>query len=99
MSKPNRAETRLYVRALKQGWNIPRGMRSQIVERLHGIITAADSKSRERTAAARALLQASRVELDAIRLAYGADYENLSKRIAAMEGKNDGGLATAACEN
>jgi len=99
MAKPSRADTRLYVRALKQGWNIPRGMRSEIVKQLHGIITAEKSKSRERTSAARALLQASRVELDAIRLAYGADHENLNKRIEALEEKDDGGLATAGCEN
>jgi hypothetical protein len=99
MSKPSRSDLRLYVRALQQGWNIPRGVRSEIVETLHGIVTGNGVTTRERTSAARAIMQASRVELDAIRLAHGAQYENLIKRMDAMEGKNDGGLATATGEN
>lgn len=44
------------------------------------------------------LLQASRVELDAIRVAQGAQYEDLVRRLRAMEGEEqgDGGLAKVA---
>jgi hypothetical protein len=56
-----------------------------------------DTKStrRDRTAAARVLLQADRVELDAIRVAQGAQYEDLVRRLRALEGEDqgDGGLA------
>jgi hypothetical protein len=96
MSEPSRTDKRLYIRALSQGWNIPRKLRKEIVETLHKIITAEGNTSRERTSAARAIMQASRVELDAIRLAHGAQYENLVKRMENLEEKTDGGLAEAA---
>ena len=99
MSKPSRSDLRLYVRALGQGWNIPRAVRTEIVKKLHTIVTGEGSTTRERTSAARAIMQASRVELDAIRLAHGATYENLIRRMDALEGKPDGGLAEAAVEN
>jgi hypothetical protein len=99
MSKSSRSDLRLYVRALQQGWNIPQGVRTEIVQKLHGIVTAEKSTARERTSAARAIMQASRVELDAIRLAYGAQYENLIKRMETLEEKTDGGLAEAAGGN
>jgi hypothetical protein len=98
MSKPSRSDIRLYVRALSQGWNIPVKMRSQVVNTLAGIVTDEKSSRRERTSAARALLQASRVELDAIRVAHEARYEDLARRLRALEGEEqgDGGLAEAA---
>ena len=96
MPKPSRSDLRLYSRALRQGWNIPAEMRTKIVKMLHKVVTARKSTARDRTSAARALVQASRVELDAIRLAYLAQFENLIKRTEAIEEKIDGGLAEAA---
>ncbi len=49
-------------------------MREKVVVVLYQITSDAKARPRERTAAARALLQASRVELDAIRAARGAQY-------------------------
>lgn len=96
MSKPSRSDIRLYVRALRQGWNIPAETRTQIVNMLVEIVTGEGATRRERTSAARALMQASRVELDAIRVAQGAQYEDLARRLEALEGTTDGGLAEAA---
>jgi hypothetical protein len=96
MPKPSRSDLRLYTRALRQGWSIPAEMRTNIVNMLAEIVTGAGSTRRERTSAARALMQASRVELDAIRLAQLAQFENLIKRMEKLEEKTDGGLATAA---
>ena len=55
------------------------------------IVGDAKARRRDRTAAARALLQASRVELDAIRLAEALRYGDLERRLDALEG--DGGDA------
>jgi hypothetical protein len=96
MPKPSRSDIRLYLRALRQGWNIPAAMRVEIINMLGRIAIDQGSTRRERTSAARALMQASRVELDAIRVAQAAQYENMSRRIDALEGKPDGGLAEAA---
>ena len=98
MSKPSRSDLRLYARALRQGWNISADVRAETINMLREIMTDKESTRRERTSAARAVMQASRVELDAIRIAYGAQFENLSHRLKALEGgeASDGRLAKAA---
>ena len=96
MPKPSRSDIRLYLRALRQGWNIPAKMRHAIIKMLGEIAADGDSTRRERISAARALMQASRVELDAIRVAQAAQYENIARRLDALEGKTDAGLAEAA---
>jgi len=89
---------RLYERALRQGWHIPTELRTEIIEMMRTIMVDTTSTRRDRTAAARVLLQASRVELDAIRAAHGAQYEDLVRRLRALEGEDqdDGGLAAVA---
>jgi hypothetical protein len=98
MAKPSRSEARLLTRALRQGWNIPADKRSEVINVLCEIAGDKTSTKREKTSAARALMQASRVELDAIRVAQGAQYEDLVRRMAALEreGGGDGELAKAA---
>jgi hypothetical protein len=98
MSKPSRADLRLYLRALRQGWNIPPEVRTDIIVMLRGIVTDEDATHREKTSAARAVMQASRVELDAIRVAFAARFEDMFRRVEILEGKEqvDGGLAQAA---
>ena len=44
-------------------------------------------------------MQATRVELDAIRVANGAQYEDLIHRLSALEEKSDGELARTAGED
>jgi len=89
---------RLYERALRQGWNIPAKLRAEIIEMMRKIVVDSTAPRRDRTAAARVLLQASRVELDAIRTAQGAQYEDLIRRLQALEGEDqdDAGLAKTA---
>jgi hypothetical protein len=98
MSEPSRSDMRLYERALRQRWNLPAKMRTEIVTMMSAIMSDATATRRDRTAAARVLLQASRVELDAIRVAQGAQYEDLVRRMRALEGEEqgDGGLAEIA---
>jgi hypothetical protein len=96
MSEPSRSDVALYGRALGQGWDIPAELRTKIIKMLGAIVKSKKASARERTSAARALMQASRVELDAIRVAQGAQYEDLIRRLLALEEQNDGGLAEAA---
>jgi hypothetical protein len=98
MPKSSRSDARLYIRALQQGWNIPVKKRAQVVKVLCDILSAEKATSREKTSAARALMQASRVELDAIRVAQGALFENLAGRMEVLEteGVSSGQLAPTA---
>jgi hypothetical protein len=96
MFEPSRCGSPLLVRALQHGWKIPTEMREKVVAVLCEITSDPKARPRERTAAARALLQASRVELDAIRVAQEAHYGDLAQRLRALEERADGGLAEAA---
>lgn len=100
MLEPSREDQRLLIRALRQGWDIPAGLRAQIVAVLGEIISDKGATRRERTSAARALMQASRVELDAIRVAQGTQHEDVIRRLEALEGegRSDGELARPAGE-
>ena len=71
MSHPSRSELRLYERALRNGWDVPAETRAEVVRVLGEIVRDGTAKRRERTAAARALLQATRVDLEAIRVRVG----------------------------
>ena len=71
-------------------------MREKVVAVLCEITSDAKARPRERTAAARALLQASRVDLDAIRAAQEAQYGDLAERLRTLEERADAGLAEAA---
>jgi hypothetical protein len=95
MFKPSRSDARLLERALRQGWNIPPKMRTRIIKALGEILDDEKSTRREKTSAARALMQASRIELDAIQVAEGALYENLVDRMETLESEfqSDGKLA------
>ena len=95
MSDPSRSDLRLYERALRDGWDVPAATRAEVIRVLGEIVGDAKARRRDRTAAARALLQASRVELEAIRVAQAAQYEDLARRLAALEGDGGGELASA----
>ena len=95
MSHPSRSELRLYERALRNGWDVPAETRAEVVRVLAEIVRDGTAKRRERTAAARALLQATRVELEAVRVAQGVLYEDLARRLEALEGTGGGELAEA----
>jgi hypothetical protein len=82
---------RLYERAMRNGWDVPAETRAEVVRVLAEIVRDGNAKRRERTAAARALLQATQVELEAIRVAQGVLYEDLTRRLEALEGDHRGG--------
>jgi hypothetical protein len=100
MTEPSRSDARLYIRALRQGWNIPAKKRTGIIQVLFDMVQDQAATPRERTAAARALMQASRLELDAIRVVQGTQYEDMVRRLEAIEGEGggDGELARPAGE-
>jgi len=95
MPDPSRSDLRLYERALRNGWDVPAATRVEVIRVLGEIVSDTKARRRDRTAAARALLQASRVELDAIRVAQSVQYEDLARRLEALEGDAVGELAEA----
>ena len=90
MFEPSRCDARLLERALNHGWDVPQELRATIITVLGEIVNDGKATKRERTSAARAVMQASRVELDAIRVAQGAQYEDLIRRMQALEGEGRG---------
>ena len=95
MFEPSRCDARLLERALNHGWDVPQEMRVTIIAVLGEIVNDSKATKRERTSAARAVMQASRVELDAIRVAQWAQFEDVIRRLQALEseGQGDGKLA------
>lgn len=94
MDACSRSDVQLYERALRQGWNVPQAVREQIIATMQAMLTDEKSSARERNAAARLLVQASRVELDAIRVAQTAEFHEFERRLRALE-EHDAGLAKA----
>jgi len=66
---------------------VPAETRAEVVRVLSEIVRDGNAKRRERTSAARALLQATRVELEAVRVAQGVLYEDALARLEALEGE------------
>ena len=73
---------------------VPQAVREQIIATMQAMLTDEKSSARERNAAARLLVQASRVELDAIRVAQAAEFHEFERRLRALE-EHDAGLAKA----
>lgn len=97
MARPSRSDIRLYERAFRQKWEIAPKKRKEIIEMLVKIAKESTS-NREKTAAARALMQASRVELDAIRLAQLTLFEDMGRRLEVLEGGSHAELARPAIQ-
>jgi hypothetical protein len=95
MPDPSRSDLRLYERALRNGWDVPAATRAEVIKVLGEIVSDTQARRRDRTAAARALLQASRVELEAIQVAQALHHEDLSRRLEALEDDGGGELAEA----
>ena len=80
--------TRLLELGLSEHWNVPQEIRGPIIERLKTIALAEDTSPREAVSAAKALLAASRLNLDTIKVAMDAEtHETLIKRIEELESK------------
>jgi hypothetical protein len=89
-------DTRLAERALRERWPIPTSLRKPLVARLAEIIEDTDSSPREVTAAARALLEASRCNLQSIETTIRAtEHGELADRMAELEAKVGGGKSAS----
>jgi hypothetical protein len=86
-------DARLFCRALREGWDVPAERRPAVIARLVEIATGRESAPREATAAARALLQAGRLQLEAVKVAEAAGY---AEALALLEELRDGPLGEAA---
>jgi hypothetical protein len=86
-------DARLFCRALRQGWDVPAARRPEVIARLCAIATGTESAPREATAAARALLQAARLQLEAVKVAEACGY---AEALALLEELRDAPLGAAA---
>ncbi len=79
-------DTRLAERALRERWPIPRAIRRPLIERLYEIVEDTASSPREVTSAAKAILAASKLNLEAIAATMKArEHEELIQRVAELE--------------
>ena len=65
-SPPGTLAKRGWWRALRERWHIPKAMRETLIDRLGRILEADESGPREIISAARAILSASKINLDNI---------------------------------
>jgi hypothetical protein len=78
-------------RALRERWPIPKALRGPLIDRLAGIVQDPEASPREATAAARAILSASKINVDLIGATIKAsEHEELAARIEALEERVDG---------
>jgi hypothetical protein len=59
-----RSEMRLTEQSIRHRWSVPRPARERAIERIHEILDSEESSNRERLAAVRVLLMASRLNAD-----------------------------------
>lgn len=79
-------DTRMMERALRERWDIPAELRGDVVKRLALIVRCGDASHREATAASQALLQASRVNLEAVSAGIRAqEHDEVMDRLAELE--------------
>src|SRR5262249_31709639 len=76
--------------ALREAWPVPAELRPELVRVLAELARSAAASPRERTSAIKALLQASRLNLEALKVAMAADYQDV---LEELEGLRDGELA------
>jgi hypothetical protein len=73
-------------RALRERWPIPGALRGPLIARLATIAQDPQASRREAIAAAKAILAASRINLEGIGITIKAhEYEELTGRVAALE--------------
>jgi hypothetical protein len=79
-------DIRLVERALRERWPIPKALRKPLIERLNEIVQDTGSTPREVTSAAKAILSASKLNLEIITAAIRADeHEHVRRELAALE--------------
>jgi hypothetical protein len=71
---------------LRERWPIPKAIRKPLIERLNEVVQDTDSSPREVTAAARAILEASRVNLESVGVVIRVqEHEELVARLTELE--------------
>jgi hypothetical protein len=73
-------DTRLVERALAERWPIPKSLRGPLIDRLAGIVQDPASSPREATSAAKAILSASKINLDVVSAIIKASVHNPAHR-------------------
>jgi hypothetical protein len=86
-------DARLAERALRESWPVPAELRPELVRILAELARSPSASPRERTSAVKALLQASRLNLEALKVAMAADYQDVLEELEALR---DGELARGA---
>jgi hypothetical protein len=86
-------DARLAERALRESSDVPAELRPELVQILAQLARSETASPRERTSAIKALLQASRHNLDALKVAMAADYQDVLQELEALR---DGELAGGA---
>jgi hypothetical protein len=77
-------DARLAERALRESWDVPAKLRPEMVKILAKLARSKTASPRERTSAIKALLQASRINLDAIKVAMAADYQDVLEELEEL---------------
>src|SRR4051812_46941851 len=67
--QPTTRDVRLLERAIAEGWHVPDALRGPLIERLGRIALDPSSRPREAISAGKALMLASRINLDSISVA------------------------------
>jgi hypothetical protein len=88
-------DTRLIERALRERWPIPKALRKPLIARLAKIVMDDSNSPREVTSAAKAILTASKLNLESITATMKAqEHEELAERLTELEnqvrGKHQG---------
>jgi hypothetical protein len=80
-------DARLAERALREAWPVPEERRPELVEILIGVARDPSARPRERVSAVKALLAASRLNLEALRVSMESEeFEVLVARLRALGG-------------
>src|SRR4051794_34036988 len=88
-------DIRLVERALRERWPIPKALRGPLIDRLAKIVQDPEASPREATSAAKAILTASRLNLETITAAIRADeHVTLVSRVAELETRLEQPTAT-----
>src|SRR3954454_24852638 len=79
-------DVRLVERALRERWPIPKALRGPLIDRLARIVQDPEASPREATSAAKAILTASRLNLETITATIKAqEHEELVRRLEEIE--------------
>jgi hypothetical protein len=83
-------DARLVERALRESWPVPQALRKPLIQRLANIVQDPKASPREAVAAARALLAASRINLESTAVAGKLrEIEEIAARLDELEKKVD----------